>query len=128
MPGGRSRVKTTVNTSDLLLLIEQTEVEIFYDHFLELLCWQVARRSRVKTTVNTSSANGRASYYCADYKPSLHLSIYLATPLIWCSSSGSIVDDEEAVLEEEVEEQRQDHYALLVRAWEAKVFKIHLLF
>ena len=34
---------------------------------------------------------------------------------------GSIVDDEEAVLEEEVEEQRQDHYALLVRAWEAKV-------
>ena len=68
MPGGRSRVKTTVNTSDLLLLIEQTEIDIFYDHFLELLCWQVARRSRVTTTVNTSSANGRASYYCADYR------------------------------------------------------------
>ena len=69
VPGGRSRVKTTVNTSDLLLLIEQTEIDIFYDHFLELLCWQVARRSRVTTTVNTSSANGRASYYCADYSP-----------------------------------------------------------
>ena len=68
MPAGRSRVKTTVNTSDLLLLIEQTEIDIFYDHFLELLCWQVARRSRVTTTVNTSSANGRASYYCADYR------------------------------------------------------------
>ena len=77
MPGGRSRVKTTVNTSDLLLLIEQTEVEIFYDHFLELLCWQVARRSRVKTTVNTSSANGRASYYCADYNLKLvHLILW----------------------------------------------------
>ena len=40
---------------------------------------------------------------------------------IYISVIGSIVDDEEAVLEEEVEEQRQDHYALLVRAWEAKV-------
>ena len=40
---------------------------------------------------------------------------------IYISIIGSIVDDEEAVLEEEVEEQRQDHYALLVRAWEAKV-------
>ncbi|KAL5256674.1 hypothetical protein ACHWQZ_G011808 [Mnemiopsis leidyi] len=40
------------------------------------------------------------------------------------NTKGSIVDDEEAVLEEEVEEQRQDHYALLVRAWEAKVFPV----
>ena len=34
---------------------------------------------------------------------------------------GSVVDEEEHTAEEEIEEQRQDHYALLVRAWEAKV-------
>ena len=28
------------------------------------------------------------------------------------------------MLEEEVEEQRQDHYSLLVRAWEAKVIYV----